>query len=76
MACLVLQTQKQIHNRMAEKQIKVLQWSSQSLDCNVTEMLWQNIKRTVHKQMPKSMKWSNLSKKTGWEFLHNNVRDL
>lgn len=56
MACLVLQTQKQIHNRMAEKQIKVLQWSSQSLDCNVTEMLWQNIKRTVHKQMPKSMK--------------------
>jgi len=37
---------------LTRKRIKVLQWSSQSPDLNLTEMLWWDLKRAVHKRMP------------------------
>ena len=61
---------------LKKKRIKVLQWSSQSPDLSLTEMLWLDLQRAVHKPMLQtSMSWSNIGKKSGPRFLHNHVRD-
>lgn len=47
------QTQQQISNRMLKKKrLMVLQWSGQTPDLNLTEMLLQDLRRAVHKQIP------------------------
>ena len=57
-----------------KKRIKVLQWSSQTLDLTLAEMLWWDLKRAVHKPMLKSSKnWTNVVKKSGEKFLLSHV---
>lgn len=38
-----------------KKRMKVVQWSSQSLDVNLIKMLWRDFKRAVHKRMPANL---------------------
>jgi len=45
---------------LKKKRIKVLHWPSQTPDLNTTEMLWQDLKKALHKQMP-----ANIKKKSG-----------
>ena len=50
---------KSTTERPKKKRIKVLQWSSQSLDINLAEIMWWNLNRAVHKQTKTSVNWSS-----------------
>lgn len=51
---------------------QVFQWPRQSPDLNPTEMLWQDLQRAVHKQMP-----ANLDKlKQCCYSLHNGLQNI
>ncbi len=50
------QTHQQVHLWMAqEKQIKVLEWPNQSPDLNPTEMLWHDLKQSIHAGKPSNV---------------------
>ncbi len=38
-----------------ENKIKVLEWLSQSLDLNPIEMLWHNLKQSIHTRNPSNV---------------------
>lgn len=62
------QSQQQIYNRMSEKKIiRVLQWSSQSPDLNLTVVPWAGLSKSYAWT---AMDWSNGGKKSGPKFLY------
>lgn len=55
-------------NGLKKKRVKAvqLQWLIQSPDFNTTEILWWELKRTVHKQMPTNLTEPNQVCKEEW----------
>ncbi|KAK3565294.1 hypothetical protein QTP86_004792 [Hemibagrus guttatus] len=59
-------TAKVVKKRLAEKNINVLQWSSQSPDLNPIENLWRELKIRVMARRPSNLKELELIAKDEW----------
>jgi len=60
---------------LKKKRIKVQQWPSQSPDLEPAEMLWRDLKRAGHKQMPKNLNILKYSCKEEWDKIPPDARD-
>ncbi len=68
----------QVHLWMAqENKIKVFEWPSQSLGLNTIEMLWHDLKQSIHAQKTPQCGWFKTILQEEWatKFLHSDVKD-
>ncbi len=62
---------------LKKNKIKDLEWPSQSPDLNPIEMLWHDLKQSIHALKPSNVAEikNNSAKRSGPKFLHSDVRD-
>ncbi len=61
---------------LQKNKIKVLEWPNQSPDLNPFEMLWHDLKQSIHARKPSNVaELNNSAKKSGPKFLHSDVKD-
>ncbi len=61
---------------LKKNKIKVLEWPNQSPDLNPFEMLWHDLKQSIHARKPSNVaELNNSAKKSGPKFFHSDVKD-
>ncbi len=69
-------TSKSTSEWLKKNKIKVLEWPNQSPDLNPTEMLWHDLKQSIHARKPSNVvELKQFCKKSGPKFLHSDVKD-
>ena len=62
-------TAKAAQERIQDKSVNVLEWSSQSRDLNLIENLWRDLKLAVHQRSPSNLTWA-------WEDLQIRIGEI